>query len=60
MLADLMVSLRCSDAVNLDGGGSTAMWINGKPYNGIVSMPSDNRRFDHEGERAVSDILIVK
>lgn len=60
MLADLMVSLRCSDAVNLDGGGSTAMWIKGKPYNGIVSMPSDNRRFDHEGERAVSDILIVK
>jgi exopolysaccharide biosynthesis protein len=60
MLADLMVSLRCSDAVNLDGGGSTAMWINGKSYKGIVSMPSDNRSFDHGGERAVSDILIVK
>ena len=59
-LADLMVSLHCTDAVNLDGGGSTTMWINGKPFNGVVNMPCDNKKFDHEGERAVSDILIVK
>jgi exopolysaccharide biosynthesis protein len=59
-LADLMLSLHSSDAVNLDGGGSTTMWIKGKPFNGVVNMPCDNRKFDHEGERAVSDIFIVK
>jgi exopolysaccharide biosynthesis protein len=59
-LTDLMISLRCKDAVNLDGGGSTTMWINGKPFNGVVNMPCDNKKFDHEGERAVSDIFIIK
>jgi exopolysaccharide biosynthesis protein len=59
-LTDLMTSLRCSDAVNLDGGGSTTMWISGKPFNGIVNMPCDNKKFDHEGERAVSDIIIIR
>ena len=59
-LADLMVSLKCFDAVNLDGGGSTTMWINSKPYNGVVNMPCDNKTFDHEGERAVSDVIIVR
>jgi exopolysaccharide biosynthesis protein len=59
-LTELMISLRCKDAVNLDGGGSTTMWIRGKPFNGVVNMPCDNKLFDHEGERAVSDILIIK
>jgi exopolysaccharide biosynthesis protein len=59
-LAEFMVLLRCSDAVNPDGGGSTTMRISGKPFNGVVYMPSDNRKFDHEGERVVSDIIIVK
>lgn len=59
-LTNLMFSLRCKDAVNLDGGGSTTMWIRNKPYNGIVNMPSDNRKFDHDGARAVSDIIIVR
>jgi exopolysaccharide biosynthesis protein len=59
-LTDLMLSLHCMDAVNLDGGGSTTMWISGKPYNGVVNMPCDNKKFDHDGEREVSDILIIK
>jgi len=59
-LASLMLILRCRDAVNLDGGGSTTMWITGKPYNGVVNMPCDNKIFDHEGERAVSNIIAVK
>lgn len=58
-LTDLMLSLHCRDAVNLDGGGSTTMWISGKPFNGIINMPCDNKKFDHEGERKVSDILII-
>ena len=59
-LSDLMISLHCKDAVNLDGGGSTTMWISGKPFNGIVNMPCDNKKFDHEGERPVSDILVIR
>jgi len=59
-LADLMLLLKCTDAVNLDGGGSTTMFIQGKPFSGVVNMPCDNKKFDHEGERAVSDIIIVK
>lgn len=59
-LADLMKLLGCHDAVNLDGGGSTTMWIRGKPFNGIVNMPCDNRKFDHEGERSLSDILVIR
>jgi exopolysaccharide biosynthesis protein len=58
--AELMKLLRCKDAVNLDGGGSTTMWISGKPFNGVVNMPCDNKKFDHEGERPVSDIIIIK
>ncbi len=59
-LTDLLISLGCSDAVNLDGGGSTTMWIQGKPFNGVVNMPCDNKKFDHEGERAVSDIIVIR
>lgn len=59
-LSDIMKSLHCKDAVNLDGGGSTTMYISGKPFNGIVNMPCDNKKFDHAGERSVSDILIIK
>jgi len=59
-LTNLMISLKCRNAVNLDGGGSTTMWIRNKPYNGIVNMPCDNRKFDHDGARAVSDIVIIR
>jgi exopolysaccharide biosynthesis protein len=59
-LTDMMISLECTNAVNLDGGGSTTMWIRGKPSGGVVNMPSDNKRFDHEGERSVADILLIK
>jgi exopolysaccharide biosynthesis protein len=59
-LADLMLSLGCREAVNLDGGGSTTMWLKDKPFGGVVNMPCDNKKFDHEGERAVSDILIIR
>ncbi len=59
-VTDLMISLKCSDAVNLDGGGSTTLWIKDKPFNGAVNMPCDNKLFDHSGERSVSDVLIIK
>jgi exopolysaccharide biosynthesis protein len=59
-LSDLLVSLKCREGVNLDGGGSTTMWIRNEPFDGIVNMPCDNKKFDHEGARAVSDIIIVR
>jgi exopolysaccharide biosynthesis protein len=52
--------LNCKDAINLDGGGSTTLYIEGKPDNGVVNMPCDNKLFDHLGERKVSNIIVVK
>jgi hypothetical protein len=49
--AQLMVGLGAVNAMNLDGGGSTAMVIDGK----LVSSPSDPT-----GERAVGDAIILK
>ncbi|MCX6578476.1 MAG: phosphodiester glycosidase family protein [Candidatus Aminicenantes bacterium] len=49
-LAVLMTELGCVEAINLDGGGSTAMAINGR----VVNNPSDAT-----GERPVSDALLV-
>lgn len=61
-LDELTATLRwlgCTDALNLDGGGSTTMYVKGWPNNGIVNYPSDNFRFDHNGERAVSNAVMV-
>lgn len=58
-LAHIMKWYGCQDAMNLDGGGSTAMYIHNQPYNGIVNYPSDNNKFDHEGERKVSNIIYL-
>jgi exopolysaccharide biosynthesis protein len=51
--------LGCTDAINLDGGGSSTMYIKGKPDNGVVNHPSDNKKFDHEGEREVANVLML-
>ncbi|HEX6124885.1 MAG TPA: phosphodiester glycosidase family protein [Pyrinomonadaceae bacterium] len=49
-LADYLLSLGASDAMNFDGGGSTTMFLDGK----VVNTPSDK-----EGERKVSDAILV-
>jgi exopolysaccharide biosynthesis protein len=49
--------LGCVSAINFDGGGSSALWVKGE---GIVNYPTDNRKWDHEGERKVANILYVK
>lgn len=50
MLADLLVELGAVEAINLDGGGSTAMVIK----DNLINKPSDPT-----GERLVSDAILV-
>lgn len=58
-LQQTMRWLGCVSALNLDGGGSSAMYIKGERFNGVVSYPSDNKKFDHAGERAVANTLLI-
>jgi len=50
-LAGLMIYFGSYEALNLDGGGSTTMIVNGK----VVNTPSDAN-----GERAVANALMVR
>ena len=50
-MARFLIDIGAWDAVNLDGGGSTAMVVNGK----VVNSPSDPT-----GERAVANVLLVE
>jgi hypothetical protein len=59
-LAIVMKQLGCVAAINLDGGGSTTLWVRGEPHEGVVSCPCDDRAFDHLGERAVANALLVE
>ena len=56
-LSQLMAALGCTQALNLDGGGSSTAWVRGE---GVVNFPSDNGKFDHEGERGVATVFTVK
>jgi len=58
-LQRVMRWLGCTDAINLDGGGSTTMYIHDRPHDGVVNHPSDNGRYDHEGQRPVSNAILV-
>lgn len=58
-LAHLIRILGGRDAINLDGGGSTTLWVSGEPENGVVNYPSENSRFEHTGERKVPNIIYV-
>ncbi len=59
-LQEYMAKLGCKNALNFDGGGSTTMVIKGKTPNNVVNYPSDNKKYDHEGERKVSNAIVVK
>lgn len=50
-LATILKDLGCEEGLNLDGGGSSAMIINGKP----TITPSDK-----EGERPVPAVMMIK
>ena len=49
-LAELVLEFGAAEAINLDGGGSTTMVVNGK----LVNTPSDQT-----GERPISDAILI-
>ncbi|MCD2425722.1 phosphodiester glycosidase family protein [Niabella pedocola] len=53
-LQKIMRWLNCSSAINFDGGGSSTLWTRKR---GVVNHPTDNKKWDHEGERAVANVL---
>ena len=55
-LQQIMVWLGCTDAINLDGGGSSTMVVR----DAIVNHPCDNRTFDAKGERPVANAWIIR
>lgn len=62
--ASLLKWLGCVDALNLDGGGSSTLYVSpqclkGKDISPIVNYPTDNGRYDHAGERAVSSCVLL-
>lgn len=59
-LAYLIKVLGGEEALNLDGGGSTTLWLRDAPNDGVLNYPCDNKQFDHAGERSVSNIVYVK
>jgi hypothetical protein len=61
-LAGWAVDLGLVDAVNLDGGGSTTVFVRGATPNGVVNYPSDAGEVElatHEGSRGVSGGFFV-
>jgi Phosphodiester glycosidase len=48
-LADLMKTVGCTEALNLDGGGSSTFWLNGT----VLNSPSDKH------ERAVANAVVL-
>lgn len=48
--------LGMTQAINLDGGGSSTLWTK---QTGVINHPYDNKKFDHEGERKVPNLILV-
>jgi len=56
-LTDLALQLGLTDALNLDGGGSSTLWA--LPA-GVINHPSDNGQFDNEGQRIIPNALLLR
>jgi len=55
--AEIALLFGLRDAINLDGGGSSALWVKKV---GVISHPSDNHQFDNRGERKVPNALVLR
>lgn len=58
-LTKLISWLGARQGINLDGGGSTTLWVNNKSGGEVVNYPSDNKKWDHEGERKVANVILL-
>ena len=56
-LSELAGMMRLTDALNLDGGGSSTLWTQ---VAGVLNYPCDNGVFDHYGQRTVPNIIAIK
>lgn len=57
-LAEYMLSKGCVDAINLDGGGSSSLYLNDKFVNTVFGDIDENQGF--QLHRAVSNALVFK
>jgi len=55
-LTQLVEDLGCKSAINLDGGGSTTLYIRNQ---GVINHPSDNGQFDSDGERPCANAILA-
>ena len=56
--ASILKWLNAKTMLNLDGGGSSTLFINKDNY-GIINHPTDNGKYDHFGERKVANVLLL-
>jgi hypothetical protein len=49
-------------ALNMDGGGSTTMCVknHGEKKTEVVNCPTDNKSYDHWGQRCVSTFILIQ
>ena len=49
-------------AINMDGGGSSTMYIqgHGDPVNNVLNYPVDNKKWDHYGQRGRPEVFLIK
>ena len=55
--AALSWKLGLVEALNLDGGGSSTLWVRSA---GVINHPCDNHRFDPYGQRIVPNAILVQ
>lgn len=55
-LTKILRWLKAIEGINLDGGGSTTLWTS---QSGVMNYPCDNKKWDHEGERKVANVILV-
>ncbi|MGX6959700.1 MAG: phosphodiester glycosidase family protein [Rickettsia endosymbiont of Pentastiridius leporinus] len=56
-LADYMLNLGCESAINLDGGGSSTLFINGKVVNNVTG--DEDEALGEHVVRSVSDAIVI-
>ena len=52
--------LSVTHALNLDGGGSSTLFIRDCSLDGVVNFPSDNRQADSFGARRVGNGIYLR